>query len=73
MARIGVASTMTTLVAYMLQQKQRHAEPGHAGQRILWMVTMKFSPVRIELNPLTKTAHTASVTWVLEKAALYGV
>ena len=34
------------------------------GQRILWMVTMKFSPVKMELKPATKTARPVEMTWV---------
>ena len=36
------------------------------GARILWIVTIKFSPVRIEEKPVIKTPTTVSTTWVLE-------
>jgi len=36
--------------------EQRQPEPGHARARILWMVTMKFNPVKMELKPATKMA-----------------
>ena len=32
------------------------------GARSVWTVTMKFSPVRIELKPLTKMAATVRTT-----------
>ena len=38
-----------------------------------WMVTTKFSPVRIEENPAMKIASPASITLVLQKAVLKGV
>jgi hypothetical protein len=34
------------------------------GARRRWMVTMKFSPVRMEENPRMKTASTATFTLV---------
>src|SRR5580693_8177243 len=37
------------------------------------MVTMKFSPVKIELNPATKTARPVVTTLVLEKCVESGV
>ena len=40
------------------------------GARILWMVTMKLSPVRIEENPLMKIPTTTRATFELEKALL---
>jgi hypothetical protein len=36
------------------------------GARILWIVTMKFSPVKIEEKPATKTPMAAAMTKVLE-------
>ena len=38
-----------------------------------WMVTTKFSPVRIDENPEMKIASPASMTLVLLKAVLKGV
>ena len=43
------------------------------GARMRWMVTMKFSPVRMEENPAMKMAMPASMTLVLLKAVLKGV
>ena len=34
------------------------------GQRILWMVTMKFSPVKTELKPATNAASAVEMTCV---------
>ena len=34
------------------------------GARILWMVTMKLSPVKMELKPAMKTARPVVITWV---------
>ena len=31
------------------------------GQRILWIVTMMFSPVMIELNPVMNTPNTPGI------------
>ena len=42
------------------------------GARIVWIVTMKFSPVRIEENPVMKIPSAATTTWVLETEVLYG-
>ena len=46
--------------------EKRQAKPRHAGARILWIVTMKLSPVRIEEKPVIKTPTTVRTTWVLE-------
>jgi len=43
------------------------------GARILWMVTMKLSPVRMDENPLMKIPTTTSATFEFENALLYGV
>ena len=40
------------------------------GARILWIVTMKFSPVRIEENPVMKTPMATAVTCVFEYVLL---
>ena len=34
------------------------------GQRMRWMVTIKFSPVKMELKPAMKMAVAAVSTWV---------
>ena len=36
------------------------------GARILWIVTMKFRPVRIEEKPAMKTPTAVGITWVFE-------
>ena len=36
------------------------------GARILWVVTMKFSPVRIEENPVMKMPRTVRTTLLFE-------
>ena len=50
----GVASTWMTLVAYKAHRNsgiRNHVIP---GGRSVWTVTMKFSPVKIELKPRMK-------------------
>jgi hypothetical protein len=37
------------------------------GARIVWMVTIKFKPVRIDENLLIKIPNPAATTYVLEK------
>ena len=34
------------------------------GARMRWMVTMKFSPVKMELKPAMKMPSAAVMTWV---------
>ena len=36
------------------------------GARMVWMVTMKFSPVRMEEKPATKTPSAVATTHVFE-------
>ena len=58
-ATTGVPSTKIRLVAYIDQinnGKRNHVSP---GTRILWMVTMKFRPVRMDENPVMKMPATA--------------
>ena len=43
------------------------------GARIVWIVTMKFSPVRIDEKPVINTAVAAGTTIVLENIVLNGV
>ena len=45
--------------------EQRQAAPGQAGSAHLWMVTMKFRPVKIDEKPAMKTASPAAITVVL--------
>ena len=64
MASTGVPSTIRMLAAYIDQTKSGSRNQVMPGQRILWMVTMKLSPVRMELNPATKTHKAAEITCV---------
>ena len=43
------------------------------GARMRCIVTMKFSPVRMDEKPATKMASAAMMTLVLEKVVLKGV
>ena len=40
------------------------------GARMVWIVTMKFSPVRIDENPLIKIPRPAAITYEFEKVVL---
>ena len=40
------------------------------GARIVWMVTMKFSPVRIDEKPVMKMPTAVTITQVLEYVLL---
>ena len=55
MASTGVPSIMMRLVAYMAQMNSGRRNQVSPGARILWMVTMKFRPVRMEEKPVMKT------------------
>ena len=54
------------LVAYMDQIKSGKRNQVMPGARILWMVTMKFRPVRIEEKPAMKTPSATAITCVCE-------
>ena len=54
-ASTGVASTMIRLVAYSDQQNSGSRIHVMPGARILWMVMMKFRPVRMDENPEMNT------------------
>ena len=43
------------------------------GARILWTVTMKFSPVKIELKPARNAPAIVATTFPLANELLYGV
>ena len=43
------------------------------GARILWIVTMKFSPVKIDENPTRNAPIAVASTCVFENIVLYGV
>jgi hypothetical protein len=69
MPTTGVAMTWIQLVAYRPQQNSGMRKKPMPLARSRWMVVMKFMPVRIELNPSTKAAITASDTfWPLRSA-----
>ena len=62
-ASTGVPSTMIRLVAYIAHMnsgKRNHVMP---GARILWIVTMKFRPVRIDEKPVTNTPIAVATTF----------
>ena len=40
------------------------------GARMVWMVTMKLKPVRIDEKPAMKMPTPVSTTWVFETAVL---
>ena len=48
-------STMMRLVAYIDQMNSGSRNQVRPGARIVWIVTMKFSPVRIDEKPAMKT------------------
>ena len=63
MASTGVARSWIRLVAYMAQQNSGSRPQVMPGARIRWMVTMMFSPVMIELNPVMNTPNTPGTTF----------
>ena len=54
MAKTGVANTCITDVEYMAQRNKGKRFQVMPGARILWMVTIKFTPVKILENPRIK-------------------
>ena len=72
MARTGVARICTALVAYRAHSISGRRIQVIPGARILWMVTMKFRPVKMDEKPRMKTPVSAHATGptVVE---LYGV
>ena len=62
----GVPRTMIRLVAYIPQTKRGILNQVIPGARILWMVTIKFNPVRIEENPAMNAAIPARITLLFE-------
>ena len=70
-ADTGVPSTMMIARRVVRPDEQRQAEPRHVRARAcVWMVTMKFSPVRIEEKPAMKMPTTVSTTCVLRIGVL---
>ena len=52
------------LVAYMLQMNRGSRNQVIPGARILWIVTMKLSPVAIEENPAMNAPTMVQATWL---------
>ena len=65
MATTGVPRIWMRLVAYIAQRNSGMRNQVMPGARILWMVTTKFRPVRIEENPAMNTPNAAESTLVL--------
>ncbi len=64
MPSTGVASTWMIAVAYRPQRNSGMRNQVIPGGRSVWIVTMKFSPVKIELNPRMNTPSKAGTTAV---------
>ena len=62
----GVPSSMMMLVAYIAQMNSGRRNQVKPGARILWIVTTKFSPVRMDENPRIKMPTAVSMTWLFE-------
>ena len=60
-------------VAYMPQQKRGMRVQPIPGARIVWIVTRKLSPVRIEENPAMKIPTAVTTTQPFEYTVEYGV
>jgi len=65
-ATTGVPRTMMMLVAYIDQMKSGSRNQVRPGARMVWTVTMKLRPVRIDENPVMKTPIAASRTLLFE-------
>ena len=66
----GVASTMIRLVAYCAHTNSGRRNQVSPGARILWVVTMKLMPVRIDEKPTMNTPVAAASTAPLENMVL---
>ena len=64
---------MIKLVAYSDQQNSGRRIHVIPGARILWIVMMKFSPVRIDEKPEMNTPMAMAKTWVFVYFVLSGV
>ena len=62
----GVPRIWMIAVAYMLQQKRGIRVQPMPGARIVWSVTRKLSPVRIEEKPEMKTPTPVTTTQPFE-------
>ena len=69
---IGVASTMMKLVEYMAQMNRGSRNQVKPGARILWIVTRKLSPVRIDENPVMKIPSAVRMTLLFAYAIFKG-
>ena len=58
----GMARIKMMLVAYSDHRKSGRRNQVSPGARIVWIVTMKLSPVRIEEKPEIKTPIAAVIT-----------
>src|ERR1043166_981352 len=65
MAMTGIARMKMMLVAYRDHRKRGRRDQVSPGARIVWIVTMKFRPVRIEENPEMNTPIAADITFEL--------
>ena len=72
MVMTGVASRKIRLVAYMVQTKMGIRNQVMPGARIVWTVTTKLSPVRIDEKPTMMTPIRAGTTHVFEKVVENG-
>ena len=70
MARTGVPRMKMRLVAYSAQTNSGRRNHVIPGARILWMVTMKLSPVRIDEKPMIKMPSVVDSTCVVDELVL---
>jgi hypothetical protein len=63
MATTGVARSWIRLVAYSAHTNSGSRLHVMPGARILWIVTMMFSPVMMELNPEMNAPTTPGITY----------
>jgi hypothetical protein len=61
---------MMMLAAYWAQMKSGSRNQVSPGALILWIVTMKLRPVRIEENPVIKAPTPVAITYPLEYVVL---
>ena len=73
MASTGVASMITTLVAYIDQTNSGRRNQVSPGARMRWMVTRKFRPVRIDEKPVMNAPSVVAKTFVFEYCVEKGV
>ena len=70
MPTTGVPSIWMMLVAYIAHTNSGRRNHVRPGARILWTVTMKFRPVRMDEKPMMKMPRAVIITWVLAKLVL---